>query len=70
MAVNDMRFDVRAGEVMGPIGPNGAGKSTMFNPITGAAGHARGAVRYRGQEIQSLPSRAKSQRGVAHLPAR
>ncbi len=35
VAVNDISFKVRAGEIMGLIGPNGAGKSTTFNLITG-----------------------------------
>ena len=35
IAVNDVSFDVRAGEIVALIGPNGAGKSTTFNLITG-----------------------------------
>src|SRR5690606_28840445 len=35
VAVNDITFSLRAGEIMGLIGPNGAGKSTTFNLITG-----------------------------------
>lgn len=33
VAVNDVSFQIRAGEIIGLIGPNGAGKSTTFNLI-------------------------------------
>ena len=36
VAVNDLSFEIRPGEILGLIGPNGAGKSTMFNLISGA----------------------------------
>lgn len=35
VAVNDVTFTLRAGEIMALIGPNGAGKSTTFNLLTG-----------------------------------
>src|SRR5699024_10210825 len=35
VAVNDLSFGIKAGEIVGLIGPNGAGKSTCFNLITG-----------------------------------
>ncbi len=34
-AVDDVSFDVVAGEILGVIGPNGCGKSTLFNCILG-----------------------------------
>jgi len=65
VAVNDMRFEVKAGEIVGLIGPNGAGKSTMFNLITGVLDVTRGSVRYAGAEIQGQPSREIVRRGIA-----
>ena len=65
VAVNDMCFEVRAGEVVGLIGPNGAGKSTMFNLITGVLEVTRGEIHYGGQPIHNRPSREIVRRGIA-----
>jgi len=65
VAVNDVSFQVRAGQILGLIGPNGAGKSTTFNLVTGVLPATRGQVTLRGQQIQSLPSREIAARGVA-----
>ena len=35
VAVNDIGFDVRAGEILGLIGPNGSGKSTVMKLVMG-----------------------------------
>ena len=51
VAVNDVSFDVKAGEIVGLIGPNGAGKSTMFNLLTGALPMTAGRVQFLGQDI-------------------
>ena len=47
-AVNDVSFEIRAGDIVGLIGPNGAGKSTTFNLITGVLSLSGGQVRWRG----------------------
>jgi branched-chain amino acid transport system permease protein len=57
VAVNDIRFQIKAGEIVGLIGPNGAGKSTTFNLITGVLPLTSGAVKFRGDTISGLPSR-------------
>ena len=64
VAVNDISFKVRAGEIMGLIGPNGAGKSTTFNLVTGVLPVTRGEVRFRGDRIDGLMARQISARGV------
>ena len=65
VAVNDMRFAMQAGEIVGLIGPNGAGKSTMFNLITGVLQVTSGAVRFRGEALTGLSSRQIVRRGIA-----
>ena len=65
VAVNDVSFQVRAGEILGLIGPNGAGKSTTFNLVTGVLPATRGEVVLLGQRIDSLRSREIARLGVS-----
>jgi len=65
VAVNDVSFQVRAGEILGLIGPNGAGKSTTFNLVTGVLPATRGEVVMLGQRIDSLRSREIARLGVS-----
>jgi branched-chain amino acid transport system permease protein len=64
VAVNDVSFEVAAGEIVGLIGPNGAGKSTTFNLITGLLELTRGEVRFRGASVAGKPSREIARLGV------
>jgi branched-chain amino acid transport system permease protein len=65
VAVNDVSFQIRAGDIVGLIGPNGAGKSTTFNLITGVLSLTRGKVSFRGQSVAGLPSREIARRGMS-----
>lgn len=65
VAVNDVSFVIRAGDIVGLIGPNGAGKSTTFNLVTGVLSLTRGAVRFRGQPVGGLSSRQIAERGMS-----
>ncbi len=65
VAVNDVSFQIHAGDIVGLIGPNGAGKSTTFNLITGVLSLTSGQVRFRGQSVAGLPSRDIARRGVS-----
>jgi branched-chain amino acid transport system permease protein len=64
VAVNDVSFDVRAGEIVGLTGPNGAGKSTIFNLVTGVLWPTAGEICFRGETISSRPSQFVARRGV------
>lgn len=56
VAVNNVSFDVRRGEILGLIGSNGAGKTTVFNMIAGAFAPTDGEILFKGQPIQGLRS--------------
>jgi len=63
-AVDDVSFEVGAGEFLALIGPNGAGKSTCFNIINGQLAPDKGSVTIAGREIVGLPPRAIWRLGV------
>ncbi len=65
VAVNDVSFAIRTGEIVGLIGPNGAGKSTTFNLITGVLSKTAGSVRFRGEDVTRLASREIARRGMS-----
>jgi branched-chain amino acid transport system permease protein len=65
IAVNDVSFEISAGEILGLIGPNGAGKTTMFNLITGALAPDRGHITFLGTEIARWKQRLIARAGIA-----
>jgi branched-chain amino acid transport system ATP-binding protein len=65
LAVNQVSFEVREGEILGLIGPNGSGKSTTFNLIAGNLRPTSGSIRLQGSEIGGLPAHAICHHGVA-----
>jgi branched-chain amino acid transport system ATP-binding protein len=64
LAVNQVSFEVREGEILGLIGPNGSGKSTTFNLIAGTLRPTAGSIRFQGGEIASLPAHNICRRGI------
>lgn len=65
VAVDNVSFSVRKGEVFGIAGPNGSGKSTLFNIITGIPfPPTDGEVRLCGRPIQRLRPHQISRAGV------
>ncbi len=64
LALDGLSLEVRRSEIVGLIGANGAGKSTFFNAVSGLA-PTTGSIRYRGRELLTAPSSARSALGVA-----
>ena len=64
VAVSDLSFEIREGEILGLIGPNGAGKSTTFALISGALALTSGEVLLRGESIGSRPPYEIARRGI------
>jgi len=54
VAIAELTFLVREGEIVSLIGPNGAGKTTAFNAITGYLQPSAGDVRYRSRRLTGL----------------
>jgi branched-chain amino acid transport system ATP-binding protein len=55
-AVNDVTFNVEAGEIFGLIGPNGAGKSTLLSCLAGDLRPNAGSIRFDGRDTTGLPA--------------
>ena len=65
VAIADLHFDVRDGEIVSLIGPNGAGKTTAFNVMTGFLKPSQGEVRFRGTPLRGLAPHAITRLGLA-----
>jgi len=65
VAVNDISFDVTAGQILALIGPNGAGKSTTFNMISGVLKATSGTITFDGKRIDDATPQVIARLGVA-----
>ncbi len=65
-AVNDISFEVSAGECFGLLGPNGAGKSTTIQCISGFYPVTSGAVFVGGHDVHLDPKQARRELGVCN----
>lgn len=65
VAVDNLSFALRKGEILGVIGPNGAGKSTMVNLIAGVGRPNNGTIYFQGQDITRLSPDRRTHLGIA-----
>jgi ABC-2 type transport system ATP-binding protein len=66
VAVTDLSFEVRGGEIVGLIGPNGAGKTTTLRALAGILRPTTGRVSIDGHDLVADPLEAK--RRLAFMP--
>ncbi|SPF79783.1 ABC transporter ATP-binding protein [Pseudoprimorskyibacter insulae] len=65
VAIKDISFDIREGEIRAIIGPNGAGKSSMLNVISGFYIPSEGEVFYKGSKRPQMRPYQVAQQGIA-----
>ena len=65
VALEDVSFDVHAGEVVGLMGPNGAGKTTLLNIIAGEYAPDAGKIKFKGNDITNCPPHKVCHIGIA-----
>jgi len=64
VAVNNIGFDVKAGEILGLIGPNGSGKSTVMQLIMGIHKPTAGEIMLDGENVAGWPSHRIARHGI------
>ncbi|MEX1125391.1 MAG: ABC transporter ATP-binding protein [Acidimicrobiia bacterium] len=67
-AVDDLSFEVRAGEILGIAGVQGNGQTELVQAITGLRSALRGVVQLRGVDVTIESPRDLHKRDVAHVP--
>ena len=65
VALEDVSFDVRQGEIRAIIGPNGAGKSSMLNCINGFYHPQSGTITYKGVTRKQMRTHEAAAQGIA-----
>jgi branched-chain amino acid transport system ATP-binding protein len=61
-------INVDTDEVVGLVGRNGAGRTTIIESITGLLPVRSGRIRFRQEEITSLPPHRRAKRGIGYAP--
>ena len=66
VAVDNISFTIKEGEIVGLLGPNGAGKSTTMNMLTGFIEQTSGDIIIDGYDMLKKPKKAK--REIGYMP--
>ena len=64
VVLDDVSFQMGAGEAVGIVGPNGAGKTTLLSVLAGAFQPSAGTVRFKGEDVTSLSAARRCRLGL------
>ncbi|MGI8469411.1 MAG: ABC transporter ATP-binding protein [Pyrinomonadaceae bacterium] len=67
-ALDNISFNVRAGEIVGIAGIEGNGQTELVEAIAGLIPIASGAINLSGKDISKLSVRRRTELGIAHIP--
>ena len=65
VALSDLSFELKRGEILGLIGPNGAGKTTLVSLISGTLKPSEGELTFEGRDLKRLPAYRRARLGIA-----
>ena len=68
LAIQDVSFEVRSGEIVSLIGSNGAGKTTLLKTILGLLKPVKGEIRLNDQVISGQPAYKVVKKKIALVP--
>ena len=68
--VNNVSFEVRAGEIVGVAGVEGNGQTELIEALAGLipGSHVSGKMTFGGRDITRLEARQRKELGIAHVP--
>ena len=66
--IQGMSLEVKNGEILAIIGRNGVGKSTFLKTLIGSISPMSGRIRFKDQDITSLPPSRRARLGVGYVP--
>lgn len=68
IAVDNVSFSVRAGEIVGVAGIEGNGQTELIECLAGLTKAASGSIKFDGHDITSSSARRRKELGIAHIP--
>lgn len=68
--VDNVSFDLRAGEIVGVAGVEGNGQTELIEALAGLipGSHISGTIAFEGRDITQLDARKRKELGIAHVP--